>query len=104
MTLILHQGIVADTPTNLTDKIRVSVPDLMSMPRQVYGPLAFRPVVSGHGGTRLPQAGDRAVIGVEEGTGLTWVVAWHRDDPSLPPYLEEDLSEEGGGAFAFYNG
>lgn len=88
MAIELHNGVVADTPVRLNDKIRVSVPDLASMPRHVYGPLPFRPVVSGQGGTRIPQAGDRAVVGVDEGSGEQWVVEWHRDDATDPPYSE----------------
>jgi hypothetical protein len=93
MTVLLHNGVVADNPVNLTDRIRISVPDLTTMPRRVYGPLRFDPIVSGYGGTRLPRAGDRAVVGVDEGTGEQWVVSWHRDDTTPPPY-----SELGGGA------
>lgn len=96
MPILLYKGIVADTPATLIDKIRISVPDMRTMSRQVYGPLSFRPVVSGHGGTRLPQAGDSAVVGVEESTGESWVVEWHRDDTTPPPYTEEGGS--GGGA------
>lgn len=96
MPILLYKGIVADTPATLIDKIRISVPDMRTMSRQVYGPLSFRPVVSGHGGTRLPQAGDSAVVGVEESTGESWVVEWHRDDTTPPPYTEEGAG--GGGA------
>lgn len=97
MTVNLHNGVVADTPAKLSDEIRVSVPDLYAMTRQVFGPLSFRPVVSGHGGTRLPQAGDRAIVGVDEGTGRSWLVGWHRDDDTLPPYTEEGGSGGGSG-------
>lgn len=86
--VIIHNGVIADTPASLTDRIKVSVPDLTTMSRKVYGPLPFRPVVSGHGGTRLPQAGDKALLGVDEGTGEQWIVAWHRDDTTPPPYSE----------------
>src|SRR5436190_12470831 len=87
-------GVIADTPTKLTDKIKVSVPDLQTMSRQVYGPLPFDPIVSGRGGTRLPQAGDSAIVGVDEGTGRQWVIGWHRDDTTLPPYSEEGLGTD----------
>lgn len=88
MTLQLYNGVVANTPVKLTDRIKVSVPDLSSEPRFTYGPLAFDPIVSGQGGTRLPHAGDTAVVGVDDETGDSWVVRWHRDDTALPPYLE----------------
>lgn len=88
MTLQLYNGVVATTPIALTDRIKVSVPDLSTEPRFTYGPLAFDPIVSGQGGTRLPQAGDTAVVGVDDETGDSWVVRWHRDDTALPPYLE----------------
>jgi hypothetical protein len=86
MTVNLYNGVIADTPTRLDDKIRVSVPDLKNLTRLVYGPLPFDPVVSGTGGVRLPQAGDRAVIGVDDASDVTWIVCWHRDDTSAPPY------------------
>ena len=88
MSVILHNGEIADTPVKLTDKIRVSVPNLVQTTRKVFGPLSFDPVVSGQGGTRIPQRGDKAVVGVDEGTGVQWIVSWHRDDPALPPYQE----------------
>lgn len=88
MSVLLLNGRIADTPVALTDRIRVSVPDLTSAARQVYGPLRYDPIVSGQGGTRIPQVGDTAVIGVDEGTGEQWVVAWHRDDTTAPPYSE----------------
>jgi hypothetical protein len=94
--LKLLNGQVADTPTALTDKIRVSVPDLTHPTRNTYGPLRFDPIVSGKGGTRIPQAGDSAIVGVDEETGEQWVVTWHRDDPTPPPYTEEGGA--GGGA------
>lgn len=97
MSLTLLNGVVADSPATLTDKIRISVPDLQSNTRQVFGPLPFDPIVSGHGGTRLPQAGDSAVVAVDEGTGDQWVVRWHRDDTTLPPYTEEGGIGSGGG-------
>lgn len=96
MPVQILNGIVSSTPEKLTDGIKVSVPDLRSMPRQVYGPLAFDPVVSGHGGTRLPQAGDTALVGVDEETGISWVVNWHRPDPTAPPYTEEGGTGGGG--------
>lgn len=96
MSITLHNGVVADNPTTLTDKIRISVPDLLTNDRRVFGPLPFDPIVSGHGGTRLPQAGDRAVVGVDEGAGEQWVVSWHRDDTTLPPYTEEGGFGSGG--------
>src|SRR4030095_9910592 len=40
----------------------------------------------------IPQRGDSAVVGVDEGTGDQWIVSWHRDDDTPPPY-----SETGGG-------
>jgi microcystin-dependent protein len=89
MAIQLHNGVVADNPTALTDRIRVSVPDLTSADRKTFGPFAFDPIVSGGGGTRLPQRGDKAVIGIDDGTGEQWVVRWHRDDTSVPPYDEE---------------
>lgn len=79
---------IADTPAKLTDHIRVSVPDLTLASRTTYGPLSFDPVVSGQGGTRIPQRGDRAVVGIDSETGVQWVLSWHRDDPTPPPYLE----------------
>lgn len=66
------------------------------MPRHVFGPLAFDPIVSGHGGTRLPHIGDSAIVGVDEGTGRQWVVSWHRDDDTPPPYTEEGGTGGGG--------
>lgn len=92
MKVTLLNGMIADTPVALTDRVRVSVPDLTLTTRQVYGPLRFDPIVSGQGGVRIPQRGDIAVVGVDEGTGDQWIVGWHRDDPTPPPY-----SEAGGG-------
>jgi hypothetical protein len=92
MTVQLHNGVVADNPVALIDRIRVSVPDLTSADRKTFGPMAFDPTVSGNGGTRIPQRGDRAVIGIDDGTGEQWIVRWHRDDTTDPPY-----SESGGG-------
>lgn len=86
MAMTLFNGVIADTPTTLTDRIKVSVPDLLANNRITYGPLPFDPIVSGEGGTRLPHAGDRAIVAVDEETGVQWVLAWHRDDTSLPPY------------------
>jgi len=102
MTVILLNGIIVNTPVALTDRIRVSVPDLITVTRVTYGPLAFDPIVSGSGGTRLPQSGDRAVVGTDDAGGDPWLVSWHRDDTALPPYFED--GGEGGGAFAFFNG
>jgi len=101
LTVTLLSGVIVDTPVALTDRIRVSVPDLITVTRVTYGPLAFDPIVSGDGGTRLPQSGDRAVVGVDDARGDTWLANWHRDDTTLPPYSEEG---GGGGAFAFFNG
>jgi hypothetical protein len=86
MSLTLLNGVIADTPTRLDDKVRVSVPDLKTAARFTYGPLTFRPVVSGTGGVRLPQAGDRAVIGLDDSTDYSWIISWHRDDTTAPPY------------------
>jgi hypothetical protein len=86
MSLTLHNGVVASNPSTLTDRIKVAVPDMDSMSRIIYGPLPFSPLVSGTGGTRLPQVGDKAVVGIDEGTGEQWVIAWRRDDTTLPPY------------------
>jgi hypothetical protein len=88
VTIFLLNGEVAETPTTLTDRIIVSVPDIRTTTRQVYGPLPFDPIVSGQGGTRLPQVGDKAVVGIDEGTGEQWLVRWHRDDDTPPPYSE----------------
>lgn len=96
--LILLNGVIVDTPSALTDRIRVSVPDLVTMPRQTYGPLRFDPIVSGQGGTRIPQSGDTAVVGIDEGTGEQWVVRWHRDDATPPPYNESGGNGGGGGS------
>jgi hypothetical protein len=96
MSLVLLNGVVASTPAALTDRVKIAVPDMLSMPRAVYGPLAFDPIVSGHGGTRLPQAGDKAVVAVDEGTGEQWIVRWHRDDTTVPPYSEEGGTGGGG--------
>src|SRR4051794_21360543 len=96
MSITLYNGMVADTPSSLTDKIRVSVPDIYTMYRQVYGPLSFDPIVSGQGGTRIPQAGDKAVVGVDEENGDSWLFFWYRDDPTPPPYLETGGSSGGG--------
>lgn len=86
MTVTLLNGEIADTPTTLTDRVRVSVPDLRTMPRRTYGPMPFDPIVSGTGGTRLPQAGDKALIGIDDARGEYWLVSWHRDDTWPPPY------------------
>jgi hypothetical protein len=99
MTVIVISGAVVDTPTALTDRVRVSAPDLTLATRQTYGPFAFDPIVSGTGGTRLPQSGDRALVGLDSSSGDSWLIAWHRDDTTEPPYDEEG----GGGAFAFFN-
>lgn len=88
MAIVLYNGAVADTPVSLTDRIRVSVPDLKSADRKTFGPFAFDPIVSGSGGTRIPQRGDKAVIGIDEETGEQWIVRWHRDDTAVPPYSE----------------
>ena len=96
MPIYLLTGQIADTPTALTDRIRISVPGLQAMPRHTYGPLPFRPVVSGNGGTRLPHIGDRAIVGIDEDAGEQWVVEWHRDDTFPPPYTED--GSDGGGA------
>jgi hypothetical protein len=88
MTVTLYSGVVVSTPTTLTDTIKVSVPDLKAPDRRSFGPLRFNPTVSGSGGTRLPQAGDSALIGVDEETGGQWVVSWYRDDDTAPPYSE----------------
>lgn len=98
MSAILHNGVIVDTPVNLTDQIRVSVPDLETPGRKTYGPMHYAPIVSGPGGTRLPQRGDKAVVAAEEGSGDCWVVIWYRDDTHLPPYSEEG----GGGGSAEY--
>jgi hypothetical protein len=89
-------GRIVDTPVNLTDLVRVSVPNLTIADRVTYGPMAFAPIVSGHGGTRLPQRGDTAVIAVDEGTDAPLVLSWHRDDDTAPPYTEEGGTGGGG--------
>lgn len=86
MTVRLLNGMIADTPINLTDRIRVSVPDLKTTDRTVYGPYPFDPIVSGGGGTRLPQTGDKAVVGVDDASAVGWIICWHRDDTTAPPY------------------
>lgn len=85
-------GRIVDTPETLNDQIRVSVPNLTAPSRVTYGPMAFAPIVSGQGGTRIPNRGDIAIIAVDEGTDVPLVITWHRADPTAPPY-----SEEGGG-------
>lgn len=91
-------GRIVDTPVSLTDLVRVSVPNLTIADRVTYGPMAFAPIVSGHGGTRLPQRGDTAVIAVDEGTDAPLVLSWHRDDDTAPPYTEEGGTGGGGSA------
>jgi hypothetical protein len=77
MSLQLFNGVVADNATVSSDKIKVSVPDLGTETRHVYGPLRFVPNVD-EGGITFPQAGDRAVISVDEGTGEQLVIFWYR--------------------------
>lgn len=86
MTVFLLNGVIATTPTRLDDRVKVSVPDNKTPGRRTYDLLTFRPVPSAAGGIRLPQAGDSALLGVDDETGASWVVAWHRDDPTDPPY------------------
>ena len=96
MAVFLLNGVVADTPDKLTDEIRVSVPDLTTTARLTYGPLKFDPVVSGSGGVRIPNRGDKAVLGIDEETGDQWIVRWHRDDLTLPPYTESGVVPDTG--------
>jgi hypothetical protein len=77
MALQLFNGVVADNAATVADKIKVSVPDLGTANRHVYGPLPFVPNVDEDGIT-LPQAGDKAVISVDEGTGAQLVIFWYR--------------------------
>jgi hypothetical protein len=93
MTLTLVNGIVADTPAKLSDLIRVSVPDLTTATRNTYGPLKFRPYIQGDAAPRLPQKGDKAVLGIDDENEDAWIVLWHRDDATAPPYV----SQAGGG-------
>ena len=88
MTVTFFTGQVAIAPTNLSDKIKVCVPDNKAQDRRTYGPLPFNPTVSGSGGVRLPQAGDTACIGVDDEDGRQYVVSWYRDDDTPPPYSE----------------
>jgi hypothetical protein len=76
MSLTLFNGVVADNAVSVTDKVKVSVPDLSIATRQVYGPLSFVPNPNGTGGITLPQAGDRAVISVDEGSGDPYLIFW----------------------------
>jgi nitrous oxidase accessory protein NosD len=80
VSLTLFNGVVANTPTTASDKIKVSVPDLTIETRNVYGPLAFVPNPDADAGITLPQAGDRAVISVDEESGEQYVIFWHRAD------------------------
>jgi len=48
--------------------------------------MRFRPYIAGDGSPRLPQRGDIAVIGIDSGLLDQWIITWHRDDHSNPPY------------------
>lgn len=101
MTVANLNGVVVDTPTRLDDTIRVSVPDLETAPRNTYGPLRFRPYIGGDGTIRLPARGDLAVVGIDTGTGEQWVIEWHRDDHTDPPYV---ISSGGGASGEIFRG
>jgi hypothetical protein len=87
VTVALYTGVVADSPTDAAEQVRVAVPNLTQMDRRTYGPVAFTPKISAAGAVRFPQRGDRAVIGVDTtGAGTDWLVTWGHEDsgPASP--------------------
>jgi hypothetical protein len=87
MPVLIVNGEIADTPTRLDDLIRVSCPDLGNMARNTYGPLKYRPYIAGNGAPKLPVRGDKATIGLDSSTGEQWIISWHHDDHTNPPYV-----------------
>lgn len=76
----LRSGVIADSPTDAADQVRVSVPNLLVADRITYGPYPFRPRVNAAGQVIFPQRGDKALIGGD------WLVSWSRADsgPASP--------------------
>ena len=87
MTVEVLNGVIVESAVRLDDKLRVSVPDLQDLSRNTYGPMPFRPYIAGDGSPRLPRRGDIAVIGIDSGLLDQWIITWHRDDHSNPPYI-----------------
>lgn len=105
MTVTFHNGMIADSPEQVTDQVRVSVPNLTTMDRLTYGPMSFRPQISADGGVRLPQRGDKALVGIDD-AGPPWLLEWERADATvLTPHtltaldLRVDVVEQAIGAF-----
>jgi hypothetical protein len=101
VTVALYSGVVADSPSDAAEQVRVSVPNLTQMDRKTYGPVAFTPKVSAAGAVRFPQRGDLAVVGIDDsGAGHNWLVTWlHADSgpaspaPSGPIFVRKSVIE-----------
>lgn len=87
MSVQVLNGVIVESATRLDDLVRVSVPDLQTMARNTYGPLRFRPYISGNGAPKLPKRGDIAIIGIDSDNYEQWIISWHEDDHMDPPYL-----------------
>jgi hypothetical protein len=86
MSFRFYNGEVATNPSDLSDLIRVAVPNLRDSKRRMYGPMSFRPQIAGDGGVRIPERGDDALVAVDGDGGQPWIIDWSSTDQDTTNY------------------
>lgn len=76
MAVIFVFGQIADTATDGSTLVRVSVPNLNQLDRIVHEPMRWDVHVKPSGLTYFPVKGDSAIVATDTLSGEEWIASW----------------------------